>query len=367
MHTGWKTIKGTKFYFSPSSGRAYKGRTYTINGKKYRFSSGGQLIVTTEKPVTPSKPDTPSTEAPSKPETPSTEAPSTEATSKHETPSTETPSKPETPSTEAPSKPETPSTEKKQKYTYSIERYNPNGYGLYDKNVYVLYVKTEAPIDYFWIEGDFRTIVTDFYDVRYPKNAAGSKIVSSSVPYKDGYLITVSFNHSGHQKITIKEVGPNGNRYYNYIECSENVYFDVLDFDHYEEAYLRKVINNVTTSGMTDLEKVKAVQEYIFYNFKYNDSDTGYTKPIQSVKELGARFETKKIVCTDSTAMMDKVADIIGLKWRNLDRTSGPWMNAAPGHVWTSVFYDSEWYDVDACPNVYSGNLIDLDNVEYIN
>ena len=372
MHTGWKTIKGTKFYFSPSSGRAYKGRTYTINGKKYRFSSGGQLIVTTEKPVTPSKPETPATEAPSteKPSTPSTEAPNkpeTPSTETPSTPSTEAPSKPETPSTEAPSKPETPSTEKKQKYTYSIERYNPNGYGLYDKNVYVLYVKTEAPIDYFWIEGDFRTIVTDFYDVRYPKNAAGSKIVSSSVPYKDGYLITVSFNHSGHQKITIKEVGPNGNRYYNYIECSENVYFDVLDFDHYEEAYLRKVINNVTTSGMTDLEKVKAVQEYIFYNFKYNDSDTGYTKPIQSVKELGARFETKKIVCTDSTAMMDKVADIIGLKWRNLDRTSGPWMNAAPGHVWTSVFYDGKWYDVDACPNVYSGNLIDLDNVEYIN
>ena len=42
-------------------------------------------------------------------------------------------------------------------------------------------------------------------------------------------------------------------------------------------------------------------------------------------------------------------------------------MNAAPGHVWTSVFYDGEWYDVDACPNVYSGNLIDLDNVEYVN
>lgn len=354
MHTGWKTIKGTKFYFSPSSGRAYKGSTYTINGKKYRFSSGGQLIVTTEKPVTPSKPETPATEAPSteKPSTPSTEAPN-----KPETPSTEVPSKPETPSTEAPSKPETPSTEKKQKYTYSIERYNPNGYGMYDKQNYVMYVKTDAPIDEFWLSGDFISPVNSFYDVKYPTNASGVSIVSNKIPYKDGYLVTISFKSSGHQAVTVND----GTGY------TETFYFDVLNYDTYEESYLKKVINDVTTPRMSELEKVKAVQEYIFYNFKYSDMNAALGRTTTSVKELGARFETKKIVCTDSTAMMDKVADIIGLKWRNLDRYSGPWMNAAPGHVWTSVYYDGQWYDVDACPNAALAKQIDPNNVEYVN
>ena len=361
MHTGWKTIKGTKFYFSPSSGRAYKGRTYTINGKKYRFSSGGQLIITT------TKPETPSTEAPSKPETPSTEAPSTEAPSKPETPSTEAPSKPETPSTEAPSKPETPSTEKKQKYTYSIERYNPNGYGLYSKAPCVLYVKTDAPEDEFYLDYNGEGISRSYWDVKYPKDANGNNIVSAKIRYKDGYLVVVSFGLAGHQKVTIKEPDPDGIKYYSYIECKETFYFDVLDYDTYEEAYLRKVINDVTTPEMNDLEKVKAVQGYIMFGFKYSDMNSVLDRTTQSINEQGARFETKKIKCTDSTVMMDKVADIIGLKWRNLDRHSGPWHNARPGHVWTSVYYDGQWYDVDACPNAALAKQIDPNNVEYVN
>ena len=360
MHTGWKTIKGMKFYFSPSSGRAYKGRTYTINGKKYRFSSGGQLIVTTEKPVTPSKPDTPSTEAPSKPETPSTEAPSTEA-----------PSKPETPSTETPSKPETPSTEKKQKYTYSIERYNPNGYGLYSKAPCVLYVKTDAPedeFDLYYNSCDNPYILSSSYwDVKYPINANGLTYVTDKVSYKDGYLVTVYFGASGHQKITIKEPDPNGRKYFDYIECKESFYFDVLDFDTYEDAYLRSVINKVTNAGMNDLEKVESVQEYIFYNFKYSDMNANLGRTTSSIKEQGARFDVKKIKCTDSTAMMDKVADIIGLKWRNLTAADAPWRNVPATHVWTSVYYDGQWYDVDACPNAALAKQIDPNNVEYVN
>ena len=364
MHTGWKTIKGTKFYFSPSSGRAYKGRTYTINGKKYRFSSGGQLIVTTEKPATPSKPETPATEAPSteKPSTPSTEAPSTEAPSKPETPSTEAPSKPETPSTETPSKPE-----KKQKYTYSIERYNPNGYGLYSNTPCVLYVKTDAPEDEFYLDYNGEGISRSYWDVKYPKDANGNNIVSAKIRYKDGYLVVVSFGLAGHQKVTIKEPDPDGIKYYSYIECKETFYFDVLDYDTYEEAYLRKVINDVTTPEMNDLEKVKAVQGHIMFGFKYSDMNSVLDRTTQSINEQGARFETKKIKCTDSTVMMDKVADIIGLKWRNLDRHSGPWHNARPGHVWTSVFYDGQWYDVDACPNAAWAKQIDPNNVEYVN
>ena len=371
MHTGWKTIRGTKFYFSPSSGRAYKGRTYTINGKKYKFSSGGQLIVTTTKPEVPSKPETPSTEAPSKPETPSTEAPS-----KPDTPSTEAPSKPETPSTETPSKPETPSTpsteapskpEKKQKYTYSIERYNPNGYGLYSNTPCVLYVKTDAPEDEFHLSGDILIGDNNYYDVRKTVSPSGSIYVSDKSKYKDGYLVTIDFKHAGHQKITIKEPDPDGIKYYSYIECKETFYFDVLDYDTYEEAYLRKVINDVTTTEMNDLEKVKAVQGHIMFGFKYSDMNSVLDRTTQSINEQGARFETKKIKCTDSTVMMDKVADIIGLKWRNLDRTSGPWHNARPGHVWTSVFYDGKWYDVDACPNAALAKQIDPNNVEYVN
>ena len=280
MHTGWKTIRGTKFYFSPSSGRAYKGRTYTINGKKYRFSSGGQLIITTTKPEVPSKPETPSTEAPSKPETPSTETPS-----KPETPSTEAPSKPEIPSTETPSKPETPSTEKKQKYTYSIERYNPNGYGLYNKTRCVLYVKTDAPKDEFYLSLDGGEDGNAFYDVKYPKTSTGSNIIGSKIKYKDGYLIPVVFNSGGHKSVTPIEYG---NDQFNHVKCKETFYFDVLDYDSHEEAYLRSVINKVTNINMSDLEKIQKIKEYLFINYKYADMNTTTRTPCYSINECGA-------------------------------------------------------------------------------
>lgn len=358
MHTGWKTIKGTKFYFSPSSGRAYKGRTYTINGKKYRFSSGGQLIITTEKPATPSKPETPateapstpSTEAPSKPETPSTETPST--------PSTEVPSKPETPSTEVPSKPETPSTGKKQKYTYSIERYNPNRYGLYSKAPCVLYIKTDAPEDEFYLDYNGEGVSRPYWDVRYPKTSSGSNIVGDKIKYKDGYLVTIMFGSSGRQSVNVLE---KGNTTLNYVKCKETFYFDVLDYDTYEEAYLRRVINDVTTPGMSDLEKIQKVKEYLFINYKYLDKNTATKSFCRSVKECGAYFDVQKGDCLDSTNMMIKVANILGLKWEGRERS------VPQHHLWIAVYYDGQWYDVDACPNAALAKQIDPNNVEYVN
>lgn len=356
MHTGWKTIRGTKFYFSPSSGRAYKGRTYTINGKKYRFSSGGQLIITTTKPEVPSKPETPSTEAPSKPETPSTEAPSKPEIPS--TPSTEAPSKPETPSTETPSKPETPSTEKKQKYTYSIERYNPNGYGLYSKAPCVLYVKTDAPEDEFYLDYNGEGVSRPYWDVRYPKTSSGSNIVGDKIKYKNGYLVTIMFSSSGRQSVNILE---KGNTTLNYIKCKETFYFDVLDYDTYEEAYLRKVINNVTTPGMNDLEKIQKVKEYFFINYKYLDENIVTETSCRSIKECGAYFDVQKGDCLDSTNMMIKVANILGLKWEGRERS------IPQHHVWIAVYYDGQWYDVDACPNAALSKQIDPNNVEYVN
>ena len=336
MHTGWKTIKGMKFYFSPSSGKAYKGRTYTINGKKYRFSSGGQLIVTTEKPVTPSKPETPATEAPST-----------------ETPSTEAPSKPETPSTEAPSKPE-----KKQKYTYSIERYNPNGYGLYSNTHCVLYVKTDAPEDEFYLDYNGEGVSRPYWDVRYPKTSSGSNILGDKIKYKNGYLVTIMFSSSGRQSVNILE---KGNTTLNYIKCKETFYFDVLDYDTYEEAYLRKVINNVTTPGMNDLEKIQKVKEYFFINYKYLDENIVTETSCRSIKECGAYFDVQKGDCLDSTNMMIKVANILGLKWDGRERS------VPQHHLWVAVFYNGQWYDVDACPNAALSKQIDPNNVEYVN
>ena len=353
MHTGWKTIKGMKFYFSPSSGRAYKGRTYTINGKKYRFRSGGQLIITTTKPEVPSKPETPSTEAPSKPETPSTETPS-----KPEAPSTEAPSKPETPSTETPSKPETPSTEKKQKYTYSIERYNPNGYGLYNKARCVLYVKTDAPKDEFYLSLDGGEDGNAFYDVKYPKTSTGSNIIGSKIKYKDGYLIPVVFNSGGHKSVTPIEYGSDQ---FNHVKCKETFYFDVLDYDSHEEAYLRSVINKVTNINMSDLEKIQKIKEYLFINYKYADMNTATRTPCYSINECGAYFEVQKGTCVDSSDLMIKIAELLGLKWEGRERS------IPQHHVWIAVYYDRQWYDVDASPNAALAKQIDPDTIEYVN
>ena len=350
MHTGWKTIKGVKYYFSKKTGRAYKGRSYTINGKKYKFSAGGKLITAT----TNEKPATPTTE---KPETPATEAPTTEA------PATEAPTT-EAPTTEAPT---TEKPEKKQKYTYSIERYNPNGYGLYNKTDCILYVKTDAPEDQFYVCGDILVGNMNYYDVRREILPNGNKLVPIKGKYKDGYLVSITFKNPGHQKIWIEEPDPNGRQYIDFITCKETFYFDVLDYDVYEGAYLRNIINKVTNDSMSALEKAKAVQEYIAFNFNYSDMNANLGRTTHSIKEQGARFEVKKIKCTDSTALMDKVADILGLKWRNLNAETAPWRDAPPTHVWTSVFYDGKWYDVDACPNTALAKQIDPNNIEYVN
>ena len=346
MHTGWKTIKGMKFYFSPSSGRAYKGRTYTINGKKYRFSSGGQLIITTTKPEVPSKPETPSTEAPSKPETPSTETPSKPETPSTEVPSTEAPSKPETPSTETPSKPETPSTEKKQKYTYSIERYNPNGYGLYDGVTYAMYLKTDAPINDFWLSGDFISPANSFYDIKYPTSASGATIVSNKVAYKDGYLITISFKSSGHQAVTVNDD----------TGYTETFYFDVLNYDSYEKAYIMKTLNNLTNTSMTSLDKIRAIQGMFLFNYEYFELSNITGRPVKSIKKCGAFFDTKKGDCIDSSNLMAKFEEALGLKYK---------FRSIGTHQWTAVFYDGQWYDVDATPQ--ERTTISPDTIEYVN
>ena len=59
--------------------------------------------------------------------------------------------------------------------------------------------------------------------------------------------------------------------------------------------------------------------------------------------------------------MMIKVANILGLKCDGRERS------VPQHHLWIAVFYNGQWYDVDACPNAALSKQIDPNNVEYVN
>ena len=222
-------------------------------------------------------------------------------------------------------------------------------------------MKTDAPEDQFYVCGDILVGDMNYYDVRREILPNGNKLVPIKGKYKDGYLVSITFKNPGHQKIWIEEPDPDGIRGIDFITCKETFYFDVLDYDVYENAFIKKLINDVTTPNMNALEKIKAVQEYSFFNFKYGDRYKDTYRGTYSVKERGAYFEVQKGDCGNSAEFMSAVAEFLGLKWEA--RSVG----LPRRHVWIAVFYDDEWHDTDGCPNSSWGKLIDPNNVEYVN
>ena len=93
--------------------------------------------------------------------------------------------------------------------------------------------------------------------------------------------------------------------------------------------------------GMSDIEKLLAVHDYIVLNYEYD-----FTFSIYSAEEF---FLNKRGVCQSYTLAMEYIMDELGI--RNTYALSDP-MN----HIWNLVNLDGKWYHIDATwddPNYY--------------
>ena len=103
-----------------------------------------------------------------------------------------------------------------------------------------------------------------------------------------------------------------------------------------ERTSMRNAVNDILAQvkpGMSDVEKVLAVHDYIVANYEY---DLTY-----SIYDAKTFFEQKRGVCQAYTEALGYIFDELGIEWEIV--TSDPMW-----HAWDMVKLDGKWYHLDA-------------------
>ena len=99
---------------------------------------------------------------------------------------------------------------------------------------------------------------------------------------------------------------------------------------------MKEAVNDILAQvkpGMSDVEKVLAVHDYIVLHYQYD-----LTYSIYYAKEF---FENKRGVCNAYTLAIGYIMDELGIPWDFVTSSS---MN----HAWNMVKLDNKWYHIDA-------------------
>lgn len=246
------------------------------------------------------------------------------------------------------------------KYTYNMKVLNNPAYGLYGSleedgfpvgTTIVIYIKTDNPNDDLILDADcdvFRTInkYDDINDTKY----RNSKYISSCMPVKNGYIMTVKIGQPG--KVTLK-LGEKTDLGYSIEAASIDV--TLKDYRKSEQSWQNKIIAQETTADMSDLEKMYALRDYVLKNFKYLPSD-GEDHPYFFISHEGVYWEVKEIDCISATNIMLAFAKKLGLK---AESTYAGYLH----HYYVTVYIDGKPYEIEASPNSDS-NIIN--HINYI-
>jgi len=131
--------------------------------------------------------------------------------------------------------------------------------------------------------------------------------------------------------------------------------FETVLFEVNKKA--QKIIDEQTDDSMTDVEKAKAVYEWLYYNFKYRaiavDVSKGYTRELTA--ELAEYyFKYYKGSCEHYAAAQKIFLDLLGfetyyIEGERYDSGAGVWGE----HVWIMIHYEGAYYHVDG---LFGGN-----------
>ena len=113
-----------------------------------------------------------------------------------------------------------------------------------------------------------------------------------------------------------------------------------------EEQLGKEIVNKIIKSGMSDFDKVKAINDYMIKNVRYDmDNYLNNTIPDISYTALGA-LEKKVAVCSGYAKTFRLLANCAGLEATYIigDTPEGY-------HAWNQVKVDGKWYNIDVTWN----------------
>lgn len=242
------------------------------------------------------------------------------------------------------------------KYTYEMKVLNNPAYTLYGglgKDGYstgttiLVHIKTDNPNDDFCLDANCKISKTmhsllykDINDTKY----INSEYISSCMPVKNGYIMTVKLGKSGETTLKLCEKIDFGNS----VEVA-SINVNLKDYLEAEQTWQNKIIAQETTADMNDLEKIYALRDYILENFKYFPTDENGHIYFFALHE-GAYWEVKEIDCIIATGIMLDFAKKLGIK---AESTYAGYLN----HHYATVYIGEQQYIIDACP-YYDSNIV---------
>ncbi len=113
---------------------------------------------------------------------------------------------------------------------------------------------------------------------------------------------------------------------------------------------VKKIIGNIVKSGMSDLEKVLVIHDYITYNIDYDyDNYLKNTIPSTSYSTYGT-LTTGRGVCSGYAGVFYELAKEAGLDVKYVEGTANNGSgNGYQGHAWNQVKINGVWYNMDTC------------------
>ena len=121
---------------------------------------------------------------------------------------------------------------------------------------------------------------------------------------------------------------------------------DVREMNRAVEEKAREIIKGVIKPGMTDLEKEKALHDYVVLNTKYEyDNYLDGTISKESYTAYGVLVKGKG-VCQGYASAMVKLLNMVGIECRMIIG-KGQTNRGTEDHGWNLVKIDGKWYHLD--------------------
>jgi len=123
--------------------------------------------------------------------------------------------------------------------------------------------------------------------------------------------------------------------------------------DQSVDSFIADILNKTITSGMTDEQKVKAIYDYLIYNFEHDDNaapilfGTGYDSAYtfdDTVALAMPIIATGKGTCDAFANIFRLLAIRLGFE---CNYVSGQYINSdgtKAGHGWNQIMINNEWY-----------------------
>lgn len=106
----------------------------------------------------------------------------------------------------------------------------------------------------------------------------------------------------------------------------------------------KNILRNIITEDMNEIEKVKAIYDYISYNSSYDyDSLSVSNRELYGCQYIDGFFKEKRVVCDGFAKTFSLLCAIEGIE---AVYTSGRPNNNGAGHAWNYVNIDGNWYTV---------------------